>query len=104
MTKEDHLLLIIAEECNAVAQRCIRTLRFGLEHVSQSEQNPERLTNRRRINREFNDLVAAMAMLDANLLRISTDATTRRQARIAKYLEVSEAEGRLSESASQTSA
>lgn len=59
MTREEHLLTILIEECNETAQRATKALRFGL-----SEIQPEQpLTNAERVVYEFNDIVATMEML-----------------------------------------
>jgi hypothetical protein len=63
MTKEEYLLLCLAEECAEVSQRIIKALRFGLDEVQQS--NPDEIrTNRQRISYEFNDLIAVSEMID----------------------------------------
>jgi hypothetical protein len=67
VTRQEHLLTIVTEECAEIAQRCTKALRFGLEQVQQDaddkpEENPERLTNRERILREYYDLRAVLGM------------------------------------------
>lgn len=61
MTRQEHLLTILIEECNETAQRATKALRFGLEEV-QPEQDA---TNAERIVYEFNDIVAVMELLYA---------------------------------------
>jgi len=61
MTREEHLLTILIEECNETAQRATKALRFGLQEI-QPEQD---LTNAERIVYEFNDIVAIMELLYA---------------------------------------
>ena len=45
MTREEHLLTIVAEECNEVAQRATKALRFSLEEIEPGQEfsNRERL-------------------------------------------------------------
>lgn len=67
MNREEYLLMVAAEECMEVAQRIHKALRFGMEQVQMDpddkpEQNPERLTNRERIYREYFELRAVLGM------------------------------------------
>ena len=67
MTREEHLLTIVGEECAEIAQRVAKALRFGMEQVQEDaddrpQENPERLTNRERIVREYYDLRAVLGM------------------------------------------
>lgn len=102
MTREDHLLAQVMEECAEVAHRCSKALRFGFEEVEPDpHKNPDGLTNRQRIHQEYNDLVATLALLDANLLQTSTDAITKKQEKIRRYLEHARENGRLDESVTQ---
>lgn len=59
MTRTEHLLTILAEECNEVAHRCTKALRFGLEEIQPGQD----FTNARRIVEELSDLFAAVDML-----------------------------------------
>lgn len=59
MTRQDHLLTIIAEECVETAQRATKALRFGLEEVQPGQD----MNNAKRIVQEFSDLTAVMMML-----------------------------------------
>ena len=58
MTREQHLLVILAEECSEVAQRVSKALRFGLGEI----QPGQSLSNAERIRQEFGDLIAAFEM------------------------------------------
>ena len=59
LNREQMLLIIAAEECNEVAQRISKALRFGLEEV----QAGQALTNAERINYEMNDLLCTFNMM-----------------------------------------
>jgi len=59
MTRLEHLLTIFAEECNEVAQRATKALRFGLHEI----QSGQGFTNGDRIWCEFYDLLGIMEML-----------------------------------------
>ena len=68
MTRDEHLMVIAMEECAEVAQRISKALRFGMDQIQQDaddapEQNPERLTNKQRIEREYYDLRAMLGMI-----------------------------------------
>jgi hypothetical protein len=59
MTRVEHLLSIVAEECAEIAQRCSKALRFGLREVQPGQD----LSNAQRIALEYKDLVSAMILL-----------------------------------------
>lgn len=59
MTRTEHLLAILAEECAEVAQRVSKALRFGLDEAQPGDLK----TNAQRIMTEYHDLQAAIAML-----------------------------------------
>lgn len=58
MTRTEHLLTILAEECAEVAQRVSKALRFGLGEV----QPGQTYTNAERVVHELCDLNAAIIM------------------------------------------
>lgn len=60
MTRIEHLLTILAEECTEIGQRASKALRFTPSEV-QAGQN---LSNADRIMYEFRDLQAVMEMLE----------------------------------------
>lgn len=59
MTRDEHLLVIFAEECAEVAQRVSKALRFGLTEIEPGQK----LTNAQRIVSEMNDLTAVYNMI-----------------------------------------
>ncbi len=60
MTKTEHLLTILSEECAEVSQRISKAIRFGLEEVQ-----PEQFaTNAERIVEELADLWAVASLLE----------------------------------------
>jgi hypothetical protein len=102
MNRQEHLLVIAAEECAELAQRLIKASRFGLDQVqpeshedgrTDTSTNPERLSNRARIKREHAHVYAALSMLD--LHGISTDEVLAKTAKVERYLEVSRQNGTL---------
>lgn len=86
MTRIEHLLTILSEECNETAQRVTKSIRFGLEEI-QPEQN---LTNAERIIYEFNDIIAVMEMLQEEQVFhkiLDREAIEKKKAKIAKYMD-----------------
>lgn len=59
MTRQEHLLCILAEECAEVAQRVSKALRFTLDEVQPGQE----ATNAERIVGEMTDLIAVYEML-----------------------------------------
>lgn len=102
MTREEHLLTILAEECNEVAVRASKALRFGVDEVEPGQP----LTNAERINAEVIDLMAALEMLnDANMLPALSPRgmipyqhlTAAKKAKVEKFLIYSGTLGTLTE-------
>lgn len=89
MTRTEHLLSIVAEECAEVAQRCSKALRFGLQEV----QPGQSLSNAERIAYEYADLVSAMILLSREceglLPNISEQALEIKRQKVEDYLEYS---------------
>ena len=59
MTRTEHLLCIIAEECAEVAQRASKAMRFGLSEVQPGQPH----TNLERMKHELTDLMATLQLL-----------------------------------------
>lgn len=95
MTRTEHLLTILAEECVEVAQRVSKALRFGLEEV----QPGQPFTNAERIMQEVNDLKAAVQMLqkDGSLPKPTAAdtamATFNKALKVEKFLKFSAGRG-----------
>ena len=60
MTREQHLLIILAEECAEVAHRASKAIRFGFDEI----QSGQALSNRQRLEYELADLRTVAEMLD----------------------------------------
>lgn len=88
MTRDEHLLVIVMEECAELAQRASKALRFGLSEV----QPEQALTNVERIVGEYSDLAGVMEMLN-----IASDPAlaAAKRAKVEKFLAYSEACGTL---------
>ncbi len=96
MTRQEHLLTILAEECNEVAQRISKALRFGLDEM----QHGQFATNRERIAREMADLLGLWMMLqdEARFPELSAlyPLAVAKVTRVEKWLDVSQTQGTLS--------
>lgn len=94
MTRIEHLLTILAEECNEVAQRTSKALRFGLSEI----QPGQPYTNQDRIWQELTDLYAVVSMitvaLDAQYVTNPYDIKAKIE-RIEKFLAYSKQLGTL---------
>lgn len=88
MTRTDHLLTILAEECAEVAQRASKALRFGLGEI----QPGQALTNLERIEEELGDLIAVARMLG---LAPSERTLADKPAKVERFLDYSERCGKL---------
>jgi hypothetical protein len=59
MTRTEHLLWCLSEECSEVAQRASKAARFGLSEIQEGQS----LNNSERIWQEFADLLAVYHMM-----------------------------------------
>lgn len=92
MNTQEHLLTCLAEECNEVAHRVSKALRFGLDEVQEGQTK----NNAARIAEELTDLLGVLKMLeDDNVLFVdrSFAAYKRKKDRVLKYMERAVANG-----------
>jgi len=87
MTFQEHLLTILAEECNEVAQRASKALRFGIDEI----QPGQFLTNGERIGIELEDLVAMVELCQGHALvpGLSRERIEAKKTKVATFLEYS---------------
>lgn len=69
MTRQEHLLVILAEECAEVAHRCSKALRFGLDDVAPGQA----LTSGEQIRKELMHLLVVAGYLNDEGLDLSHD-------------------------------
>lgn len=97
MTRNEHLLIILGEECAEVAQRVSKALRFGLSEVEPGEEAP----NAQRITAELKDLWAmAIICAQAGLIPYPQPSVTEIEAKrdkVERFFAISRAQGTLSE-------
>lgn len=85
MTRTEHLLTILAEECCEVAHRATKALRFGLDEVQPGQDQG----NASRVMGEYADLLAVVEMLcdEGSLPRIMDlrSAIDAKKAKVEKF-------------------
>lgn len=93
MTRTEHLLTILAEECAEVAQRASKALRFGLLEVQPGQEQ----TNTQRLEGEMCDLIAVWNLLrDMGLVKpIEYFTFVGKAAKVEKFLAYSKKCGTL---------
>ena len=96
MTRQDHLLVILMEECAEVQKECAKALRFGLDDYYAPAGDD---TNRESIVKELDDLIAVVEMLeDEDILEPgSFDRQELKKEKVEKFLKYSKAKGLLEE-------
>ena len=93
MNREEYALTLIAEECNEVAQRATKSLRFGLDETQEGQE----YTNRERILQEFWDLTTVMRMLYPDVDFENEEYSVAKMKRVNKYMDYSRQLNRLDE-------
>lgn len=91
MTRLEHLLTIVAEECAEVAERASKANRFGLDEIQDDEaqgthDNPLGWTNRERLHREFCDLVAVLYLIDPHIALVTQAHIDAKVTKVYQYL------------------
>jgi hypothetical protein len=86
-----YLLAQLSEECNEVAQRCIKAIRFGLDETEPGQGND----NRTRIEFEIVDMIGVIELLmergalDISILsgELHRDDINMKKAKVRKYMD-----------------
>ncbi len=93
MTRDDHLLVLLIEECAEIQHRASKALRFGL---SEMQRNQER-TNAERLGEEIDDLTAVLQLVrGANLVPpASSERIGKKLVKIENYAAYSKILGRV---------
>lgn len=93
MTRKEHLLVILMEECAEVSKEASKALRFGLEDVEPGQE----ATNADRLAGELCDLRAAIEMLEDFVDIVEPpEGRLRKKAKVERFLEYSKSVGALS--------
>lgn len=85
MNRQEWLLTTAMEECDEVSQRVSKALRFGMDEVQpDAAANPDGLTNRQRVMKEFYDLRATLGMAGFDAWDGSDCARAAERAKVQK--------------------
>lgn len=85
MNKREYLLTKLVEECLEVAQRATKAMCFGIDEVQPGQD----LSNRERLNLEWNDLLATVELLHARTgiaLYGDSDLIRAKKRKIEKFM------------------
>lgn len=87
ITRQQHLLIKLAEECVEVAQRCDKAIIFGLNEIQLGQE----LDNAERIVQELEDLLGVAQMLkEEGIIRPPKEEAIRaKKNRVEKYMQYS---------------
>jgi len=93
MTREEHLLVILAEECAEVSKEISKILRFGLNDHAPGDM----YTNAEKLSNEIGDLIAAAETLYAEDIiqapkRLNIE---NKKIKVESYLNYSKSVGKL---------
>lgn len=97
MSIEQLLLTKLAEECDEVSQRALKTQQFGMDE----RQSDMHQTNRERLHGELNDLFAVIDILNEDHgLNFETDevAIEEKKAKLKKFMAYSQSLGKVAAS------
>jgi len=98
MNRKEHLLVILAEECNEVGQRATKALRFGVNEIQPGTSNEN---NAERLKYEYNDLIAIVEILQEEGVlppeMFSREMIDKKKERVKYFLEYSKKIGTLQE-------
>jgi hypothetical protein len=81
MNTQEHLLVVLMEECAEVQKECAKALRFGLED-RRDKNSP---TNREKIQSELDDLIGTFHLLRKNSI-LEESCTTKQQQKMDKVI------------------
>ena len=101
MDRQEHLLVILMEECAEVAKQSAKALRFGID-----EQRDLPTSNRERLHQEWNDILGVVSMLEDEGIHLypDRDLINAKQEKVEKYLRYSAELGTLMDSKPASSA
>ena len=93
MTRREHLLVCLAEECSEVIKEVTKILRFGLDDKQGEEYEP----NSVRLDNELNDIMAVVEMLKKDGLDIwfSSEKAQAKWDKVEKYMKYAHEKGTL---------
>ena len=93
MTRREHLLDILIEECAEVIHRATKAKRFGMDEI----QPEQPLDNRDRLVAELNDLIAVADMVLGSKGWVDESMVVAKKRKVEHFLEYSKECGTLTE-------
>ena len=97
MTEQEHVLMVLAEECSEVIKEVSKALRFGLDsHAGLDDHAPNcELSNSQKLSNELGDLMGVMEMLiDRGVIDAPDPSqSVLKKIRIGKYIEYAKNKG-----------
>lgn len=88
MNEQEHLLVVLAEECGEAIQEACKALRFGMGDTKPGQPDD----NRRRLERELAQALAVAEMLG---LQIREEDKLAKREKLYKYMDYARAKGTL---------
>lgn len=88
MNETEHLLTVFSEECGEAAQRACKAIRFGMAEIQPGQ--PEH--NRRRLEREYAEVVAMAELLG---LRAREEDKAAKVEKVKRFMDYSRQLGTL---------
>lgn len=93
MTRDEHLLVILMEECAEIAKEASKALRFGIDHINPEEDG---MTNRTKMTMEIAHLTAIFEMVGVyNDQKFFNECCDKKRDKVEKFIEYSKQCGTL---------
>ena len=92
MTRQEYLLVCLAEECGEIIYEVGKILRFGL---NDTHLDTSKIPNEERLSNEITDLIAVVKMLKDEGLNLTSSLSqiARKRDKIEKYAKYSQERG-----------
>lgn len=97
MTRKEHLLICLAEECAEVQKEVTKILRFGLKDKPFIAGGIDHEPNDVRLENELNDVMAVVDMLRTEGIRVwfSSEKAQAKKDKVEKYMKYAHEKGTL---------
>jgi hypothetical protein len=97
MTRREHLLICLAEECAEVQKEITKILRFGLKDKPFVAGGNNLEPNDVRLENELNDVMAVVDMLRSEGIKVmfSSEKAQAKKDKVEKYMKYSHSKGLL---------
>lgn len=91
LDEQDHLLIVLAEECAELSKNIMKAIRFGVDDTHPLEH----VSNRQLINSEMNDVIAVIKQLRGFGFKEDLKAQDMKVAKLRGWMKYSMANGKL---------